>query len=59
MTTNTQTLDGCLARYARRLHAAFGEQHHVASPLGAWLLLALAAGPASASSSHAPRGDAT
>jgi hypothetical protein len=45
VTTDTQTLASCLARYARRLHAAIGPQHHVASPLGAWLLLALA-GPA-------------
>jgi hypothetical protein len=35
-----------VARYGARLHAAAGNQHHVASPLGAWLLLALAA-PAS------------
>jgi Serpin (serine protease inhibitor) len=35
-----------LARYARRLHAVAGPRHHVASPLGAWLLLALCA-PAS------------
>ncbi len=35
-----------VARYARRLHAAAGARHHVASPLGAWLLLALCA-PAS------------
>jgi hypothetical protein len=32
-----------LARYARRLHALAGGRHHVASPLGAWLLLALCA----------------
>ncbi|MFJ8688894.1 hypothetical protein [Micromonospora wenchangensis] len=32
-----------LARYAARLHADLGDRHHVASPLGAWLLLALAA----------------
>ncbi|MFY1622220.1 hypothetical protein ACN268_03345 [Micromonospora sp. WMMD735] len=32
-----------LARYAARLHADLGARHHVASPLGAWLLLALAA----------------
>ncbi|MGW4498807.1 hypothetical protein ACWENR_09325 [Micromonospora sp. NPDC004336] len=32
-----------LARYAERLHAVIGDGHHVASPLGAWLLLALAA----------------
>ena len=35
-----------MARYAARLHATVGDRHHVASPLGAWLLLALAA-PAS------------
>ncbi|MFE9694034.1 hypothetical protein [Micromonospora sp. NPDC005806] len=34
-----------LARYAERLHRAAGDGHHVASPLGAWLLLALT-GPA-------------
>ncbi|SCG74517.1 serpin family protein [Micromonospora inositola] len=34
-----------LARYADRLHAAVDPGHHVASPLGAWLLLALC-GPA-------------
>lgn len=32
-------------RYARRLHDVAGTGHHVASPLGAWLLLALC-GPA-------------
>jgi hypothetical protein len=30
-----------VARYADRLHRVAGEGHHVASPLGAWLLLAL------------------
>ena len=30
-----------VASYAQRLHAAAGYDHHVASPLGAWLLLAL------------------
>jgi hypothetical protein len=34
-----------LAGYARRFHAAAGDTHHAGSPLGAWLLLALA-GPA-------------
>jgi hypothetical protein len=34
---------GALARYAGRLHALAGPRHHVASPLGAWLLLALCA----------------
>jgi hypothetical protein len=32
-----------VARYARRLHVLAGGRHHVASPLGAWLLLALCA----------------
>jgi hypothetical protein len=36
-----------LARYARQFHQVAGVGHHVASPLGAWLLLALA-GPACA-----------
>ncbi|MEH0974401.1 hypothetical protein V6U77_25030 [Micromonospora sp. CPCC 205546] len=40
MTTDIRTP---LARYADRLHAVIGDGHHVASPLGAWLLLALAA----------------
>jgi hypothetical protein len=43
----TQTdLAGPVARYASRLHDVIGYDHHVASPLGAWLLLALC-GPAS------------
>jgi hypothetical protein len=32
-----------VASYARRVHAIAGGRHHVASPLGAWLLLALCA----------------
>jgi len=35
-----------IAAYARRFHASAGPRHHVGSPLGAWLLLALCA-PAS------------
>lgn len=35
-----------LSRYAARLHATAGDRHHIASPLGAWLLLALAASAA-------------
>ena len=35
-----------VARYASRLHEVIGYDHHVASPVGAWLLLALC-GPAS------------
>ncbi|MEU3456518.1 hypothetical protein ABZ671_23395 [Micromonospora sp. NPDC006766] len=38
-------LYGPLAQYAERLHHIAGDTHHVASPLGAWLLLALT-GPA-------------
>lgn len=41
-----------LARYAGRLHAVAGGTHHVASPLGAWLLLALCA-PAATGASRA------
>ncbi|MGC4806248.1 hypothetical protein [Micromonospora sp. DT233] len=40
MTTN---LPAPLARYAARLHDSIGDRHHLASPLGAWLLLALGA----------------
>jgi Serpin (serine protease inhibitor) len=32
-----------VARYAQRFHRALGDGQHVASPLGAWLVLALAA----------------
>ena len=46
MTTATAAdLAAPLAAYARRFHAAAGAHHHAASPLGAWLLLALC-GPA-------------
>jgi hypothetical protein len=47
VTSSVDLVAGPVARYAARLHAAAGDRHHVASPLGAWLLLALAA-PASA-----------
>jgi len=46
VTTSANVVADYVARYAARLHAAAGDRHHVASPLGAWLLLALAA-PAS------------
>ncbi len=45
-------LAGPVSAYARRLHAAIGDGHHVASPLGAWLLLALC-GPAATGESLA------
>jgi hypothetical protein len=37
------SITAALARYARWFHQVAGSGHHVASPLGAWLLLALAA----------------
>jgi len=43
--TDPATLAASLAGYGRRLHAVIGDRHQVASPLGAWLLLALC-GPA-------------
>ncbi len=46
MSTKTCDVAACVSGYAARLHAAIGDGHHVASPLGAWLVLALA-GPAS------------
>jgi hypothetical protein len=52
MAAPTPDLARCVAGYAVRLHAAAGRRHHVASPLGAWLLLALAA-PASAGDDRA------
>jgi hypothetical protein len=45
MTVDTSLVAAAVARYAARLHGVAGSRHHVASPLGAWLLLALA-GPA-------------
>lgn len=47
MTLPAADLAGCVSGYAARLHRAIGTGHHVASPLGAWLLLALAAPAAS------------
>ena len=46
MTLTATDVAAPLARYAGRLHAHAGVRHHIASPLGAWLLLALC-GPAS------------
>jgi hypothetical protein len=46
MMADTSLVAGAVARYGARVHAVAGQRHHVASPLGAWLLLALA-GPAS------------
>jgi hypothetical protein len=43
VTTDAEILRAAVAGYAGRLHAAAGSGHHVASPLGAWLLLALCA----------------
>lgn len=33
-----------LARYGRRLHAVAGDDHHVVSPLGAWMVIAFCGG---------------
>jgi hypothetical protein len=46
-----------VARHARRFHEVVGYEHHVASPLGAWLLLALC-GPASSGEERRQREDA-
>jgi hypothetical protein len=46
MTAPPGLIADCVAGYSARLQAVIGARHHVASPLGAWLLLALAA-PAS------------
>jgi adenylate kinase family enzyme len=43
MTETSTAVAAAVARYAERMHAAVGTGHHVASPLGAWLVLALAA----------------
>ena len=50
--TELTGVTAAVAGYARRLHHAAGECHHVASPLGAWLLLALC-GPASGGAARA------
>lgn len=47
MTIPASVVADCVTGYAARLHAAIGARHNVASPLGAWLLLALAAPAAS------------
>jgi hypothetical protein len=52
MTLASSQLSACVASYAARLHATIGARHHVASPLGAWLVLALA-GPASSGADRA------
>ncbi len=41
------TLPDAVIGYAERLHRAIGDEHHVAAPLGAWVVLALAATAAS------------
>jgi hypothetical protein len=46
LTVSTSQIADCVSAYAARLQAVIGTKHYVASPLGAWLLLALAA-PAS------------
>ncbi|MDG4758407.1 hypothetical protein [Micromonospora sp. WMMD710] len=53
----TTELHGPLAAYAARLHATIGDRHHIASPFGAWLLLALA-GTAATDQADRPTADA-
>jgi hypothetical protein len=48
MTLTATDIAAPLTRYARRFHSVIGDHHHVASPLGAWLLLALCATPSQA-----------
>jgi hypothetical protein len=43
VTLTATDVAAALTAYARRFHAAVGARHHVGSPLGAWLLLALIA----------------
>jgi hypothetical protein len=57
MTTTVPDLAAPIARYASRLQAVIGDGHQVASPLGAWLLLALAS-PASTGQDRATLTDA-
>ena len=45
MTLTAADVAAPVAGYARRFHASAGARHHVGSPLGAWLLLALCASP--------------
>ena len=52
---DTAALAVAVGRYAARFHAAVGDRHHIASPLGAWLLLALVAGAAGANPVGADR----
>ena len=52
MSVRVSPVDAWVSGYAARLHAVIGTRHHVASPLGAWLLLALA-GPASTGADRA------
>src|SRR5687768_5626284 len=42
-TVTTADIVPALSAYARRFHAGVDKEHHVASPLGAWMLLALCA----------------
>jgi hypothetical protein len=46
VTLTAADLASPVAQYAQRYHAEIGDSHHVASPLGAWLVLALAASAA-------------
>ena len=57
MTATPVALPAAVSEYATRLHRAIGSAHHVASPLGAWLVLALTA-TAARNGSREPLADA-
>ncbi|MGO9077768.1 MAG: hypothetical protein ACLQDY_01845 [Streptosporangiaceae bacterium] len=57
MQTTTPDLAAHIARYASAFHARASGRHHVGSPLGAWLLLALCA-PAASGADAAALADA-
>jgi hypothetical protein len=52
MVTAKRSLAGKVARYAATFHDTIGYRHQVASPLGAWLLLALCAPAATGADAH-------
>jgi hypothetical protein len=57
MATAAIDLGSALERYSATFHEVLGPGHHVASPLGAWLLLALC-GPAASGADRAALGEA-
>lgn len=56
--SSTSAIAPAVARYAATVHAAAPAAHHVVSPLGAWLVLALAASAADPGEVPAPLAEA-